>query len=324
MTSISSREGDNAEEAATDEPQDEHLVATVSDWLDHICLELGYAGNTRVAYERDAHQFISHLRRRLGRPAQLKDLAHVDPRTFRSFMASRRRDGASSRSLARTLSALRSFFRWLEATQTLRNRAITHVNMPKVPRSLPKPLTVSKAKELVEARTETDLDWVAARDSAVLLLLYGAGLRISEALGLYVRDAPVEKRDTIRIVGKGGKERVVPVLPVTMEAIAAYRRQCPYELEPDSPLFVGVRGGVLSPRMIQLAIARLRESLGLPHTASPHSLRHSFATHLLSAGADLRQIQELLGHASLSTTQSYTEVERDRLLAIYDAAHPRA
>ena len=301
-------------------PLDQVVVA----WLEHLTSERGHSENTYRSYARDAEQFQLHIARYFGQSPLLKDLDEINTRTFRSFMAARRDQGASSRSLARTLSALRSFFRWLEAEELLRNRAILQVTMPKVPRSLPRPLTEIKAKDIVEARTETDLDWVAARDNAVLLLLYGAGLRISEALSIRVSERPKPNRNTIRIIGKGNKERLVPVLPITIDAIEAYVELCPYPLEPEDPLFVGVKGGPLSPRIIQLAVAKLRETLGLPHNATPHTLRHSFATHLLSAGADLRQIQELLGHASLSTTQSYTEVERDRLLAVYDAAHPRA
>ena len=173
-----------------------------------------------------------------------------------------------------------------------------------------------------EAADETE--WIAARDLAVMLLLYGAGLRISEALSLTPRTAPLDGRDVMNIKGKGGKERLVPALAIVSDAIAKYMRLCPYVLAADGPLFVGARGGPLSPRLIQLAMKKLRRELGLPETATPHALRHSFATHLLSAGADLRQIQELLGHASLSTTQVYTEVDRERLLAVYDQAHPRA
>jgi integrase/recombinase XerC len=169
-----------------------------------------------------------------------------------------------------------------------------------------------------------DLDWIAARDAAVLLLLYGSGLRISEALSLTRSNAPTQARDVLRITGKGGKERLVPVLPVTQAAIGRYLALCPFSLEGEGPLFRGAKGGALSPRIVQLAMERLREALELPATATPHALRHSFATHLLSAGADLRQIQELLGHASLSTTQVYTEVDRERLLAVYEKAHPRA
>ncbi len=300
------------------------LDRLVAAWLDHLSLERGHSDNTRKAYARDAEQFLRYLKTVVGEKPTLADLAKINGRTFRGFMAARRREGASSRSLARTLSALRAFFRWLETSEQLRNRAILQVGLPKVPRSLPKPLTRPKAMDVVQARSEDELDWVAARDTAVLLLLYGAGLRISEALGICRKDAPTAQRDTIRIVGKGDKERLVPILPIIIEAIETYLAQCPYPIEPDDRLFLGVRGGPLSPRIIQLAVARLRERLGLPHNATPHTLRHSFATHLLAAGADLRQIQELLGHASLSTTQSYTEVERDRLLAVYDAAHPRA
>jgi integrase/recombinase XerC len=222
------------------------------------------------------------------------------------------------------MSALRTFFRWLEAQELARNRAVLQVALPKVPHGIPKPLTVDGAAAVVDGGMAADLDWVAARDTAVLLLLYGSGLRISEALALTSRDAPVQGRDVLRVAGKGGKERLVPVLPVTQAAIQRYIALCPYPLTADGPLFLGAKGGPLSPRIVQLAMERLREVLGLPATATPHALRHSFATHLLSAGADLRQIQELLGHASLSTTQVYTEVDRERLLAVYDKAHPRA
>ena len=236
-------------------------------------------------------------------------------------MAARRRDGISSRSLARTLSALRTFFRWLETEEIARNRTFAQVSLPKVPHGIPKPLTIEKAAEVVRRDAE---DWIALRDTAVLLLLYGSGLRISEALGLRRSDAPIAGVEVLRITGKGGKERLAPVLPVAREAVARYIAQCPHTLPPAEPLFRGEKGGPLSPRIIQLRMQALRDSLGLPPTATPHALRHSFATHLLSAGADLRQIQELLGHASLSTTQVYTEVDRDRLLAVYDKAHPRA
>jgi integrase/recombinase XerC len=195
--------------------------------------------------------------------------------------------------------------------------------MPKLPHAIPKPLTIAKASAVVEGAAEAADEWIGARDVAVLLLLYGSGLRISEALSLTTRNAPLAGRDVIRIVGKGDKERLVPVLPVTCEAIERYVELIPYTLAPDEPLFRGTKGGPLSPRIIQLTIARLRDTLDLPATATPHALRHSFATHLLSAGADLRQIQELLGHASLSTTQVYTEVDRAQLLRVYDAAHPR-
>jgi len=300
------------------------LAEIISRWLDHLVLERGHSELTREAYARDLANFVGYLAHQRGRPAEMADLAASDAKTFRGFMASRRTAGASSRTLARTMSALRTFFRWLEADELLRNRAILAVSLPKVGHSVPKPLTVDKARSVVDGGMAADLDWVTARDIAVLLLLYGSGLRISEALSIKTKDAPTTERDVLRIVGKGGKERAVPALPVTVSAVARYRELVPYKLEPNGPLFLGAKGGPLSPRIIQLAMERLREELELPDTATPHALRHSFATHLLSTGADLRQIQELLGHASLSTTQVYTEVDRDRLLEVYDSAHPRS
>jgi len=293
-------------------------------WLAHLAGMRGAADHTLSAYERDLRQFLAFLKSRLGRTPCLGDLEGIEPRTIRAFMAARRKEGLTSRSLARTMSALRTFFRWLETERQITNRAVEAVALPKVPHSVPKPLTVGKAAEVIESGGEAEEPWVAARDAAVLLLLYGSGLRIAEALSLTVRQAPTGTRDILRIAGKGGRERLVPVLPVTQEALVRYLALCPYDLSADGPLFLGVRGGPLSPRIIQLLMQRLRETLGLPATATPHALRHSFATHLLSAGGDLRQIQELLGHASLSTTQVYTEVDRDRLLEVYDRAHPRA
>jgi integrase/recombinase XerC len=305
-------------------PLAEDLRAAVGAWLAHLQHERGSTANTLDAYERDLRQFLFWLKAELGHAPCLADLARLDAKCFRAFMASRRRAGFASRSLARTMSALRAFFRWLEAQEIAKYRGVLQVTMPKVPHGIPKPLTVEKAAAVVDGGAAAELDWVAARDTAVLLLLYGCGLRISEALSLQRKDAPLAGRDVLRIVGKGGKERLVPVLPMAQAAIARYIALCPYPLDPDSPLFLGAKGGRMSPRIAQLLMERLRGELGLPATATPHALRHSFATHLLSAGADLRQIQELLGHASLSTTQVYTEVDRARLLAVYDKAHPRA
>lgn len=300
------------------------LNDAVARWLAHLAHERGHSDLTCEAYARDLRQFLGYLHKQLGYLPCLEDMARLDARSFRGFLASRRRQETSSRSLARSLSALRTFFRWLETEDIIRNRSVLAVARPKVPHGVPKPLTVRKAAELVDGGMAADLDWVAARDTAVLLLLYGSGLRISEAIGLKTNEAPSADRDVLRITGKGGKERIVPVLPVAIAAVDDYRALCPYPLKPTDELFRGAKGGPLSARIIQLAIAKARGALGLPETATPHALRHSFATHLLSAGADLRQIQELLGHASLSTTQIYTEVDRDRLLAVYDAAHPRA
>ena len=300
------------------------LRELIVQWLDHMRHEKGSSDNTVVAYRRDLEQFYAYLKRTFGHDPQVSDLSGINARTFRGFLSGRRRDGLTSKSLARTMSALRTFFAWLEAREILKNRAVRLVKRPKVPHGVPKPLNVEKARETVSGSMASGLDWVAARDTAVLLLLYGCGLRISEALGLPAKDAPVRGRESLVICGKGGRERLVPVLPVVQEAVEAYLALCPYPLSPEGPLFLGAKGGPLSPRIIQLTMKRMRDELGLPETATPHALRHSFATHLLSAGADLRQIQELLGHASLSTTQVYTEVDRDRLLAVYDAAHPRS
>ncbi len=307
-----------------DLPLGADLDRAVAAWLAHLTHERAAAEKTIEAYARDVRQFLDFLARHLGHTPCLADLDRVEAKTVRSFLAARRRGGAVSRSLARTLSALRQLFRWLEAQELADNRAVLQIASPKIPHSVPKPLTVDKAAGVVDAGPDADLDWTQARDTAVLLLLYGSGLRIAEALSISVKDAPTGDRDVLRIKGKGGKERVVPVLAFVRAAVERYVALCPYPLDPNEALFRGAKGGPLSPRIIQLAMERLRAGLGLPATATPHALRHSFATHLLSAGADLRQIQELLGHASLSTTQAYTEVDRDRLLAVYDAAHPRS
>lgn len=311
--------------SGTDQDIGNDLSGAISRWLSHLEHGRGQSAATLEAYNRDLEQFAVFLRGQLGRAPRLDDLEHVNAKTFRGFLAARRRAKVGSRSLARTMSALRTFFRWLETEGLVQNRSVRRVAMPKAGHSVPKPLTIVKAAAVVgETSDGASPDWIAARDSAVLLLLYGSGLRISEALGLLRKDAPVSGRDTLRISGKGGRERVAPVLPVTQQAVERYLALLPYSLGPDDRLFLGAKGGPLSPRIVQLLLERLRPALGLPDTATPHALRHSFATHLLSSGADLRQIQELLGHASLSTTQVYTEVDRERLLAVYDAAHPRS
>jgi integrase/recombinase XerC len=305
-------------------PLGDDLRRAVDGWLEHLESERGQSAATIEAYSRDLRQFLGFLKRHRGHPPCLGDLAVVDAKTTRAFLAQRRKAGAVSRSLSRTLSALRMFFRWLEREEMLKNRSIQQIALPKIPHSVPKPLNVEAASAVVSPGIASAGDWLAVRDTAVMLLLYGCGLRISEALSLTRRTAPVSGRDVLHVTGKGGKQRIVPVLPIVADAVERYIALCPYPIDADGPLFLGARGGPLSPRLIQLAMEQLRSDLGLPDTATPHALRHSFATHLLSAGADLRQIQELLGHASLSTTQIYTEVDRDRLLSVYDAAHPRA
>ena len=308
-------------------PASPEAEEAVRAWLVHLAAERHYATNTLEAYERDVRQFFTHLHTHYGHPAGLGDLNRLTPQDLRAFMAARRAEGTCSRSLSRQISALRAFFRFLERAGVLKNRAVLAVALPKVPFSIPRPLTVVKAKDVMaesaDAPARGQEKWIGARDQAVLLLLYGAGLRISEALSLARRDAPLPPRDIVRVNGKGGKQRIVPVLPVIQRAVERYVERCPWPLPPDGPLFAGARGGPLSPRILQLLMERMRTGLGLPETATPHALRHSFATHLLGAGADLRSIQELLGHASLSTTQIYTEVDRATLLRVYDRAHPR-
>ena len=303
------------------------LARAVDAWLTYLTTERQLAEKTREAYTRDLRYFLGFLAHHHGRPASLKSLKKLTVRDFRAFLAARRNDGVSSRSLARTLSALRMFFRFLDRRGILKNDAVTAVQTPKLPHGIPKPLSIVAALSLPgdtdASACANSPEWVAVRDSAVLTLLYGSGLRISEALGLKRDEAPVGRSDMLRITGKGGKERVVPVLPVAQESIARYLELCPFALSPSGPLFVGVKGKRLSPRVIQLVMERLRGALSLPDSATPHALRHSFATHLLGNGADLREIQELLGHASLSTTQIYTEVDATRLLKVYDDAHPR-
>jgi integrase/recombinase XerC len=294
-------------------------------WLHYLAIERRCSPKTIEAYGRDLAQFCAFLKDHLGVEPDLMDLGVLASMDFRSFFASRRNQGAESRTIMRQLSAIRSFFRHLEKNGILKNVALAAIKGPKLPHSVPRPLSVSSAKRLCEDGA-SDVDapqWVMARDRAVLLLLYCCGLRISEALGLARQDAPLQS-DSMTVTGKGGKTRLVPVLPLVKEAISQYLDLCPMHIAPDDPLFIGVKGKRLRPRIIQLLIARMRGALGLPQNATPHALRHSFATHLLSSGADLRSIQELLGHASLSTTQIYTEVDRQHLIEQYRKAHPRA
>nr|WP_244314364.1 MULTISPECIES: tyrosine recombinase XerC [unclassified Pannonibacter] len=297
----------------------------VGAWLDHLGDERRLSDKTLVAYERDVAQFLRFLAGHLGGAPGLDEIRNLSPADFRAFLARRRTAGVGSRSLARGLAGIRSFLGYLERRGEVNAAAAGAVRPPRQPRSLPKPLSVADARAVASGETGLEAEpWIEARNAAVLTLLYGCGLRISEALALTARAAPLPTTRSLRVVGKGGKERIVPLLPVVGEAIAAYLRLCPYQPQPEGPLFLGARGGPLSPRLIQLAVARLRGALGLPDSATPHALRHSFATHLLAGGGDLRSIQELLGHASLSTTQIYTEVDAARLLEAYDRAHPRS
>jgi len=304
------------------------VAAQLVRWLTHLAAERRMSPKTAEAYARDARQFLTFLTEHLGEAVTLKSLAAIAPRDVRAFMASRRADGIQSRSLMRSLAGVRSFARYLERNGKGRVGALAAVRAPKVPKTLPKPITAASAKRLadVDLRAGEEREpWVLARDAAVLALLYGSGLRISEALGLTREAVPqVGKGDVITVTGKGNKRRMVPVLRQVLQLIEDYASLCPYDLADTKPLFVGAKGGPLSPRIVQLTMARLRGALGLAETATPHALRHSFATHLLARGGDLRAIQELLGHASLSTTQIYTAVDTEQLLKVYRSAHPRA
>ncbi|MDB5544420.1 MAG: recombinase XerC [Hyphomicrobiales bacterium] len=303
------------------------LAAEARVWLNRLTAQRQASPLTGEAYARDLRQFISFLTGHLGQKPDLAAFALLKPADLRAFMAMRRAGGIESRSLMRALAALRSFARHLEREGKGKAGPFAAVRTPKVARSLPKPLSAGAAIEVtgVEARTgETRAPWILARDAAVLALLYGAGLRISEALNIQRRDAPVSGRDSLTVLGKGSKLRSVPIIAPVSKAIETYLDLCPYKVAPEGPLFVGAKGSQLSPRIIQLTVERLRGALGLPDTATPHALRHSFATHLLARGGDLRSIQELLGHASLSTTQVYTAVDGARLLEAWRGAHPRA
>lgn len=303
---------------------DPALMAERRSWLDSLSRERRLSPKTLEAYERDTRQFLTFLTTHTAGPASLQDIHTLRTGDLRGFLASRRRDGAEARTLGRNLAGVRSFLRFLEKKGLANAAAAGAMRSPRQPKSLPKPLSDIQALTVSHADAQMhDEPWISARDCAVLSLLYGCGLRISEALGLKATDLP-EGATSLRILGKGGKTRVVPLIPVVTEAVRTYQKLCPYSLEPDAPIFRGARGGPLQPAIIQRGMQVLRGALGLPETATPHALRHSFATHLLSAGGDLRTIQELLGHASLSTTQIYTGVDAARLLDVYDRAHPRA
>ena len=295
----------------------------LQEWLDHQKSLKGSAENTVTAYAGDVSEFLVFITSHKGESRGLGALSKITISDMRAWMANSRGSGVGPRSLARKLSAVKVFYRWLAAREGFEPTAVLLTRSPKFTKKLPRPLAIDAARDMIETVEMQSLEpWVAARDAAVVTLLWGCGLRISEALGLKGIDAPLPQ--VMRITGKGGKERIVPVVKAARAAVDAYVKACPHILTDDGPLFRGVRGGVLSPRAIQKAMASARMQLGLPATATPHALRHSFATHLLNAGGDLRTIQELLGHASLSTTQAYTAIDTARLLDVYDNAHPKA
>jgi integrase/recombinase XerC len=292
-------------------------------WLVHIKALDGVTENTVIAYGRDVAGYLSFLAWHRGEAEGLAALTRLPLQDLRAWMAHERARGVSARSLARSLSAVKGFTAWLADRDGADATVVLSARGPKYRRRLPRPLSEDGAQAMLETVGEQSREeWLAARDTAVLTLLYGCGLRISEALGLMGEAHPLP--DVLRILGKGGKTRLVPVLPAARDAVERYVRLCPFDLSAGEPLFRGARGGPLNPRLIALVMERTRMQLGLPSTATPHAMRHSFATHLLSAGGDLRAIQELLGHASLSTTQAYTAVDASRLMEVYEKAHPRA
>ena len=291
-------------------------------FLDHLARERRLSPRTVLAYRHDLAGFLADAAGGPGRMLQPSDIARLKARDLRAHLSRRRASGLSDASIARALSAIRTFLGWLERTHGVANTDLSLMEGPRRGRRLPRPVSEAAARDLIEqAAADADEPWIAARDAAVLSLLYGAGLRISEALALTGRDYPAP--ETLRIVGKGQRVRLIPLIPAVREAINAYGELTPYRPAQTSPLFRGVKGGPLSPRIVQARVQAMRGALGLPASATPHALRHAFATHLLAHGADLRAIQTLLGHASLGTTQVYTGVDTDRLRAAVASAHPR-
>ncbi|WP_426612675.1 tyrosine recombinase XerC [Bradyrhizobium sp. McL0616] len=306
---------------------DPSIAQEMTRWLSHLGSERRLSPKTLEAYGRDLRQCLDFLSNHWGERVTLKRFAALEATDIRAFMAMRRADDIAGRSLMRALAGLRSFGRFLEREGKGKVGALSAIRAPKVAKTLPKPIQMAAAKRLADADERAGEDretWILVRDAAVMALLYGSGLRISEALGLKRREVPrAGEGDVLIVTGKGNKTRMVPVLQNVLALIDEYVATCPYALPPEGPIFLGARGGPLSPRIIQLAMERLRGALGLPDSATPHALRHSFATHLLSRGGDLRAIQELLGHSSLSTTQIYTGIDSERLLEVYASAHPR-
>jgi integrase/recombinase XerC len=295
----------------------------VDDWLGVKSALEGSSSNTLVAYRRDVLDFLSFLTIHSGNKNGASQLDSIDQVSMRSWIAENRRSGKTSRSIARQLSSVKSFYKWFAKRRGIDPTMVLITKAPKFQKKLPRALSKEAAKEISQSIDLTDNEpWVIARDTAVILLLYGCGLRISEALSLKYSEMPLT--DTLKIHGKGNKFRIIPILQIAREAVENYLNTLPFTLNGNDNIFRGVRGGSLNPRSIQLVMKLIREKLGIASNATPHSLRHSFATHLLTSGADLRSIQELLGHSSLSTTQIYTSVDSSRLMDVYSKTHPKA
>ncbi len=304
---------------------DDRLGVQFQCWQDYLQYERRVADKTLEAYRRDVRQFFQHLTGYLGHPPGVRDMAMLKPADLRGFMARRRAEGVEARTLARGLSGIKSFVRYLEREGLAQCAGLDATRSPKLPRSLPKPIASEKARQVSDPEHQFGAEaWINARDSACMALMYGAGLRVGEVLAVTKDQFMGQHVNSIRIVGKGNKTRIVPLLPVVKALIEEYLRLCPFVLDEGDAIFRGAKGGVLRAEIVQKQMRKLRGALGLPASATPHALRHSFATHLLAGGGDLRTIQELLGHASLSTTQIYTHVDTSRLLAVFDKSHPRA
>ncbi len=299
------------------------LASMLPRWRDWLTIERQFSDHTVSAYLSDLTAFLGFFAGHLGHPVRLRDLADAGLADFRAWLARKTASGATATSRARAVSSLRNFYGWLDRTGILHNPKIGALTTPKLPRAVPKPLAVVDAATLLDAaETFVEEPWIGLRDRALFTLLYGCGLRISEGLGLDRNVLPFG--EALTVLGKGRKERVVPILPVVAEAVSLYVDACPFKVGKDGPIFLGARGKRLDAAIAQKAMRSLRRQLQLPDSVTPHALRHSFATHLLAGGGDLRAIQELLGHASLSTTQRYTEIETEQMLSVYNNAHPRA
>lgn len=299
------------------------LSQIIQEWQKWFTVEKKYSSHTVDAYSRDLSNFFLYLSQHIGFAPNVVDLSDITTRDFRGYLAKRNNDGISRASLARLASTLRGFFAYLDRKNIVHNSAIKLIRTPKLPINLPKPLAPEEAKEAIDIIGRLHkTKWIAARDMAILTLLYGCGLRISEALNLNILDLPEE--NIILINGKNNKQRIIPLLPIISQKIKIYRNLCPITLKNQRALFIGAHGKRLNAGVVQRQVRKLRLILNLPKTATPHALRHSFATHLLAGGGDLRTIQELLGHESLSTTQRYTAVNEERMMEVYKASHPRA
>ncbi len=309
--------------ADTDLPLAPDVIDAMERWQGWLRDEKRLSDNTADSYAFDLRNLFRFLNAHRGAQVNLAMLASLALTDFRAWLAHEASHDIGAASRARAVAGVRNFFRWLDRSGQMHNPAIDLLQMPKIQRRLPRPVSEQEAKTIVSMASESgDNDWIGLRDEALFVLLYGAGLRLGEALALARGD--VEGRERVVVTGKGNKQRHVPVLAIVHASVDKYLASCPYPLRDDSPLFIGARGDRLNPAVAERSLRALRRQLGLPDSVTPHALRHSFATHLLSSGADLRSLQELLGHSSLSTTQLYTKVDAQQLAGVYRAAHPRA